>query len=67
MSTPIVVRSLDINKDPFQPREDNEELLDTKVPYLSVIGALMCFANSARLDVSFFVNLLSIFSSFLIR
>ncbi|GKV34032.1 hypothetical protein SLEP1_g42457 [Rubroshorea leprosula] len=33
----MFVRSLDIKKDPFQPREDKEEILDPKVPYLSAI------------------------------
>ena len=27
LSTPMVVRSLDVNKDPFRPRENDEELL----------------------------------------
>jgi hypothetical protein len=38
--TPMVVRSLDMEKDPFRPRDDDEEVLGPKVSYLSVIRAL---------------------------
>ena len=55
----MVVRSLDIEKDPFRPREKDEELLGPEVPYLSAIGALMYLANYTRLDISFVVNLLA--------
>jgi hypothetical protein len=34
------VRSLDIEKDPFRPQEE-EEILGPHVPYLSAVGALM--------------------------
>jgi len=44
--TPMVVRSLDMKKDQFRPRDDGEELLGPEVPYLSAIGALMYLANS---------------------
>ena len=37
LSTPMVVRSLDVEKDPFRPREKDEELLGPEVPYLSEI------------------------------
>ena len=30
LSTPMVVRSLEVNKDPFRPKERDEELLDLK-------------------------------------
>nr|AQY61295.1 Pol [Coffea arabica] len=63
LSTPMVVRSLDPNKDPFRPREENEEILGPEVPYLSAIGALMYLANCTRPDISFAVNLLARFSS----
>ena len=36
----MVVRSLDVDKDPFRPKKKDEELLSPEVPYLSVIGAL---------------------------
>ena len=63
LSTPIVVRSLDVNKDPFRPRMDDEELLGPEVPYLSAIGALMYLASHTRPDISFSVNLLARYSS----
>ncbi|GLT35869.1 hypothetical protein SLA2020_102850 [Shorea laevis] len=63
LSSPMVVRSLDVNKDPFRPREDNEEILGLEVPYLSAIGALMYLANNTRPDIAFSVNLLARYSS----
>ena len=53
-----MVCSLDIKKDLFRPKEDNEELLDPEVPYLSAIGALMYLTNCTRPDIAFVVNLL---------
>jgi hypothetical protein len=43
--TPMVVRSLDVEKDPFRPTEDGEDVLGPDFPYLSAIGALMYLAN----------------------
>ena len=57
--TPMVVRSLDMEKDPFRPRDDDEEILGPEFPYLSAIGALMYLANCTRLDIAFAVNLLA--------
>ena len=57
--TPMVVRSLDKEKDIFRPREEGEEILGSEYPYLSLIGALMYLANSTRLDIAFAVNLLA--------
>ena len=34
----MVVRSLDVPKDIFRPREDNEKILDPEIPYLGTIG-----------------------------
>lgn len=59
LSTQMDVRSLDIEKYPFKPREKDEELLDSNVPYLSAIGSLMYLANHTHLDISFVVNLLA--------
>src|SRR5438128_11580372 len=53
--TPMVVRSLDMNKDQFIPKDENKELLGPEVPYLSAIGALMYI----RPDIVFAVNLLA--------
>ena len=57
--TPMVVRSLDAEKDPFRPRDDGEEVLGPEVPYLSAVGALMYLANCTRPDIAFAVNLLA--------
>ena len=62
LSTPMVVRSLDVNKDPFRPQEEGEEILGPEVPYMSAIGALMYLANCTRPDIAFSVNLLSRYS-----
>ena len=46
LSTPIIIRSLDVKNGSFRPREDNEEVLGLEVPYLSAIGALIYLANN---------------------
>ncbi|KAM1465894.1 hypothetical protein ACFX15_043696 [Malus domestica] len=58
-STPMIVCLLDAKRDPFRPNEDNEEILEPKVPYLSAIGALLYLAQCTRPDISFAVNLLA--------
>ena len=63
VNSPMVVRSLEVNKDPFRPKEENEELLGPEVPYLSAISALMYLANCTRLNIAFSVNLLASYSS----
>ena len=63
VSTPMVVRSLDIDKDPFRPKSENEDVLGPEVPYLSAIGALMYLANCTRPDIAFAVNLLARYSA----
>ncbi|KAG7531336.1 Ribonuclease H-like superfamily [Arabidopsis suecica] len=44
LSSPMVVRSLGLDSDSFDPKKDEEEVLGPEVPYLSAIGALI---NSA--------------------
>lgn len=63
LKTPMVVRSFDVEKDPFRPKEEDEKLLGPEYPYLSAIGALMYLANGTRPDIAFAVNLLARFSS----
>ena len=41
LSTLMIVKSLDINKDRFRPQEKDEEVLGDETPYLSAIGTLM--------------------------
>ena len=62
-STPMVVRSLDPQKDQFRPRESDEEILGPEVSYLNAIGALMYLSQCTRPDIAFTVNLLAHFSS----
>ena len=57
--SPMVVRSIDLKKDVFRPRDEGEEILGSEFPYLSLIGALMYLANSTRPDIAFMVNLLA--------
>ena len=54
----MVVRSLDVKKDPFCPYENGEELLGPKIPYFSAIRALTYLANYTRPYIAFYVNLL---------
>ena len=63
LGSPMVVRSLEVTKDPFRPKKENEELLGPEVQYLSAIGALMYLANYTRPDIAFSVNLLARYNS----
>ena len=62
-STPMIGRSLDARKDPFRPKEDDEEVLGAEIPYLSAIGGLLYLAQCTQPDITFSVNLLTRFSS----
>ena len=42
LSTPIVVRSLESQKDPFWPKEPDEKILGLEVSYLNAIGYCFC-------------------------
>ena len=61
LSTPMVVRSLNPQKNQFRPRESDEEIFGPEVPYLNAIGALMYLAQCTRPDIAFTVNLLARF------
>ncbi|XP_073129132.1 secreted RxLR effector protein 161-like [Henckelia pumila] len=63
LASPMIVRSLDANKDLFRPLEDGEKIIGPEVPYLSAIGALSYLANYTRPDIAFSVNLLARYSS----
>ena len=56
LSSPMVVRTLDVKKDPFCPKEDDEETLGLEVSCLSAIGALMYLKNCTWPDIAFPVN-----------
>jgi len=63
LSTPMVVRSLNAKKDPFQPLEKDEEILGPEVTYLSATRALMYFKNCTRPYIVFVVNLYARYNS----
>lgn len=51
LCTPMVVRSLDIDIDPFEPRKKDEELVGREVPYVSGIVARNYLANCTCPDI----------------
>ena len=55
----MIVRSLEIGKDPFRSRDIGEKMLGPEIAYLSVISALMYLTNCTRPDIAFTVNLLA--------
>ena len=59
----MVVRSFEPHKDPFRPKEPDEEILGPEVPYLNAIGALMYLAQCIKPDIAFAINLLARYSS----
>ncbi|KAM2134191.1 hypothetical protein ACFX1R_004222 [Malus domestica] len=59
----MVVRSLDAKRDPFRLKEDDEEILEPEVPYLSAISALLYLAQCTRHDIFIAVNLLARYSN----
>ena len=62
LSTPMVIRSLDVTKDPFRPSGCDSEILGPEVSYLSAIGALMYLSTHTRPDIVFAINLLARYS-----
>lgn len=58
LSTPIV-RSLDVENDPFCPLKEGEMILGPEVPYLNAIGTLTYLANYTRPDIAFAMILLA--------
>jgi hypothetical protein len=60
--TPMIVRVIEKETDPFWSRQEGEEVLGPEYPYLSDIRAVMYLLNNTRRDVDFAVNLLEIFS-----
>jgi hypothetical protein len=60
--TPMIVRALEKEIGPFQPRE-GEEVLGSEYSYLNVIGVLMYLINNTRPNIAFTVNLLVRFSA----
>jgi hypothetical protein len=54
--TPMVVRALEKDTDPFWSRQEWEVVLGSEYPYQSVIGALLYLVNNTRHDIAFVVN-----------
>ncbi len=63
LSSPMFFRSLDVKKDFFRPKENDEETLGLEVPYLNAIDTLMYLTNCMRPNIAFLVNLLARYSS----
>jgi hypothetical protein len=61
--TPMVIRAIEKDTDPFWPRQEGEEVLGSEYPYLSAIRALMYLANNTRPDIAFAVNILTRYSA----
>ena len=59
LSTPMVVWSLEVDKDLFRPKEDTKDIFGPKVPYLSELY----LSNCTRPNITFAVNLLARFSA----
>jgi hypothetical protein len=57
--TPMIVRALEKDKDPFSPKQEREDVLGAEYTYLNAIGALMYLANNTRPDIAFMVNYLT--------
>jgi hypothetical protein len=56
--TPMIIRALEKDTDPFMSKEEGEEVLGQEYTCLSVIGALIYLINNARPDIAFAVNYL---------
>jgi hypothetical protein len=57
--TPMIIHALQKDTNPFRSKEEGEEVLGPKYPYLSVIGVLIYLANNTRLNIAFVVNCLT--------
>jgi hypothetical protein len=51
--TPMIVRALESDTDPFKPKEEMEDVLGQEYPHLSDIDALMYLTNNTRPDICF--------------
>jgi hypothetical protein len=56
--TPMIVHALKKDKDPFRPKQEEEEVLGAEYAYLNAIGALIYLANNTIPDIAFTVNYL---------
>ena len=49
LCTPMVLRSLDVNKDSFKSKEEDKEFLGPEVPYISTMNFLVLKYHSLML------------------
>jgi hypothetical protein len=56
LKTPMVMRSLEMETDPFRPKSDDEKLLRLEFPYIGAIGSLLYLTNCTRPDIAFAVS-----------
>jgi hypothetical protein len=61
--TPMIIRAMEKDKDPFRSKQEEGEVLRAEYPYLSATGALMYLANNTRPDIVFVVNCLTRYST----
>ena len=67
LSTLMDIMFLDPDKDPFRPREEDEDILGPEVPYFIAICALIYLANCTISNILLAINLLIRISSSPIR
>ena len=63
VSTLIIGWSVDPKKDMFRLKDEDEDVLEFEVLYLSAIGSLLYMTQCTRPDITFAVNLLARHSS----
>jgi hypothetical protein len=61
--TPMVMRAIEKETNPFHPCQEEEEAMGSEYPYLSIVGALIYPTNNTRPDIAFAVNLLARYSA----
>ncbi|XP_074328483.1 secreted RxLR effector protein 161-like [Apium graveolens] len=57
LTTPMVVRSLEVEKDTFRPRKQDEEALGPEVPYLSAVQASGTYSSLLALSLNLLARL----------
>lgn len=62
LSSPMILRSLDMDKDLFQLQMNYEKLVGPQVSYIGIIELLMYLTCHTRPNITFGVNLLEIYN-----
>lgn len=63
LSIPMVVMLLDVEKDPYRPKRENEDVLGPETSYLSAISALLYLSIFTRPSIAFAMSCLARHSS----